>query len=100
MLDGRRQVLNRLTAGSVFGETALLSGGIRTASVEAEDEVVVRVSSRQMFDDNVDRNTPFGTVVVAQANRFRTQDAGPDDRAAKTNGKGAGRTLGSSISEV
>src|SRR3569623_2100577 len=86
VVNGRRQVLNRLTAGSVFGETALLSGGIRTASVEAEDEVVVRVISRQMFDDNVDRNTPFGTVVVAQANRFRTQDAGPDDRTAKSNG--------------
>jgi len=78
-VDGRRQILNRLTAGSVFGETALLSGGIRTASVQAEDEVVVRVISRQMFNDNVDRNTPFGTVVVAQANRFRTLDAGPGE---------------------
>ena len=36
-----------------------------------------------MFNDNVDRNTPFGTVVMAQANRFRTQDAGPGDGPAK-----------------
>ena len=67
----------------MFGETALLSGGIRTASVQAEDEVVVRVISRQMFNDNVDRNTPFGTVVMAQANRFRTLDAGPGDEPTK-----------------
>ena len=83
IVDGRWQVLNRLTAGAVFGETALLSGGIRTATVEAEDQVVVRVIGRQLFEDNVDRNTPFGTVVMAQADRFRKLDAGSDNRHGK-----------------
>src|SRR5262249_20604593 len=33
-VDGQRHVLRRLGAGSVFGETAVLGGGIRTATVE------------------------------------------------------------------
>jgi len=75
MVDGQRHVLRRLGAGSVFGETAVLSDGIRTATVEAEDEVVVKTVSRQLLEENVDRHTPFGALVMALADRFRELDS-------------------------
>ncbi len=82
IVNGQRVILHRLTAGSVFGETAILTDGVRTASVDAEDEVVVQVVSRQLFQDNVDMNTPFGSVVTAQADRFRELDAASRTGAA------------------
>jgi CRP-like cAMP-binding protein len=63
-----------LTAGSVFGETAVLAGGIRTATVEAEDEVVVKVVPRQLLEENLGLHTSFGLFVVALAERFRELD--------------------------
>lgn len=74
-VDGQRVVLRRLTGGAVFGETAVLSGGTRTATVEAEDEVVVKVVPQQLLEDNLGLNTGFGLFVLALANRFRELDA-------------------------
>jgi CRP-like cAMP-binding protein len=68
---GEKRMLRRLGPGSVFGETAVLSDGIRTATVEAEDEVVLKVVSRQLLEENVGLGTPFGAVVVALAERFK-----------------------------
>ena len=73
-VDGQRVVLRRLTEGSVFGETAVLSGGIRTATVEAEDEVLVKVVPRQLLEENLGLHTSFGLFVVALAERFRELD--------------------------
>jgi CRP-like cAMP-binding protein len=75
MVDSKRVVLRHLTAGSVFGETAVLSGGTRTATVEAEDEVLVKVVPRQLLEENLGLNTAFGLFVVALADRFRELDA-------------------------
>ena len=74
-VDSKRVLLRHLTAGSVFGETAVLSGGTRTATVEAEDEVLVKVVPRQLLEDNLGLNTAFGLFVVALADRFRELDA-------------------------
>ncbi|HEV3031895.1 MAG TPA: serine/threonine-protein kinase [Polyangia bacterium] len=71
---GGRLVLRHLDAGSVFGETAVLSGGVRTATVEAQDEVVVNVVSRQVLEQNLGLATPFGAFVTALADRFRELD--------------------------
>jgi eukaryotic-like serine/threonine-protein kinase len=73
-VDGQKVVLRRLTAGSVFGETAVLAGGIRTATVEAEDEVLVKVVPRQLLEENLGLHTSFGLFVVALAERFRELD--------------------------
>ena len=73
-VDGQRVVLRRLTAGSVFGETAVLAGGIRTATVEAEDEVLVKLVPRQLLEENLGLHTSFGLFVVALAERFRELD--------------------------
>ena len=74
-VDGERVVLRRLPPGSVFGEMAILSGGTRTATVEAEDEVVVSVVSRRLLEQNLGLGTPSGVFVVALAERFRELDA-------------------------
>jgi eukaryotic-like serine/threonine-protein kinase len=72
--NGKRIVLRKLSAGAVFGETAVLSGGVRTATVEAEDEVVVSIVSRDVLEQNVGLGTPFGAFVKALADRFRELD--------------------------
>src|SRR5262249_3912611 len=41
LVDGQRRVLREMGPGSVFGETAVISGEPRSATVEAIDEVVV-----------------------------------------------------------
>jgi len=73
-VDGERRVLRRLPAGSVFGETAVLSGKARTATVEAETEVVVNVVSRELLEQHLGLGTRFGAFVVALAERFRELD--------------------------
>jgi serine/threonine-protein kinase len=73
-MDSRRVVIRHLGPGAVFGETAVLSGGIRTATVEAEDEVVVKVVSRRLLEQNLGIDTPFGVFVGALADRFREVD--------------------------
>jgi hypothetical protein len=71
---GKRLVLRRLGPGAVFGETAVLSGGVRTATVEAEEDVVVSVVSREVLERNVGLGTPFGAFVKALADRFLELD--------------------------
>jgi serine/threonine-protein kinase len=63
--------LRRLSAGAVFGETAVLSGGIRTASVQAETEVRVSVVSRDLLLQNLGMDSACGAFVGALADRFR-----------------------------
>jgi serine/threonine protein kinase len=67
----RRHLLRRLGPGTVFGEAAIFSGGVRTATVEAEDEVLVRVVTRQTLEQQLGLGTPYGAFVVALADRFR-----------------------------
>jgi eukaryotic-like serine/threonine-protein kinase len=71
---GERKVLRTLTAGAVFGETAALAGGTRTATVEAVDDVTVRVVTRTLLEENLGLDTWFGAFVVALADRFREVD--------------------------
>jgi CRP-like cAMP-binding protein len=71
---GERKVLRHLEAGSVFGETAALAGGTRTATVAAVDEVIVRVVTRQLLEENLGLDSWFGSFVVALADRFREVD--------------------------
>jgi eukaryotic-like serine/threonine-protein kinase len=73
-VNGERKVLRHLQAGSVFGETAALAGGTRTATVAAVDKVVVRVVTRQLLEENLGLDSWFGAFVVALADRFREVD--------------------------
>jgi len=85
-VDGARRVLRRLPAGSVFGETAVLSGQGRTATVEAETEVVVNVVSRRLLEQNLGLGTRFGAFVVALAERFHELDGRMKDGGHGRNG--------------
>jgi serine/threonine-protein kinase len=71
---GARKVLRQLGTGSVFGETAALAGGPRTATVEAVEAVTVRVVTRQLLEENLGLDSWFGAFVVALADRFREVD--------------------------
>jgi serine/threonine-protein kinase len=69
--SGERITLRRMPAGAVFGETAVLSGGRRTASVEAETDVVLSVVSKEVLEQHLGLDTPFGVFIFALADRFR-----------------------------
>jgi serine/threonine-protein kinase len=70
-VDGERKVRRHLGPGSVFGEAAVFTGGVRTATVQAVDEVIVRVVTRELLEENLGLDTWFGAFVFALADRFR-----------------------------
>jgi eukaryotic-like serine/threonine-protein kinase len=71
LIEGRQETVGHLVAGDVFGETAALSTGIRTASVLAKDEVTVRIVTRDSLERELSRNPLLGAFVRALATRFR-----------------------------
>lgn len=82
-VDGQKVVLRQLGPNSVFGETAVLSGGVRTATVETVDEVLVKVVPRQLLEENLGLHTSFGLFVVALADRFKELDQRLGESATK-----------------
>jgi serine/threonine-protein kinase len=70
----RRRVIRRLRPGDVFGETALLAGTRRTATVEAADEVLVRVVTWESLRSQLGVGTDLGRFVMALADRFCQMD--------------------------
>lgn len=76
---GARVVLRRLGSGDVFGETAVLTGEPRSASVVAVERVSVKVVTRDALERELGRKSWAGAFVKALAQRFR--DA--DERLAK-----------------
>jgi eukaryotic-like serine/threonine-protein kinase len=73
-IGGVEKVLREMHVGTVFGETAALAGGLRTATVTAVDEVTVRIVSKKILDEYLGPNTWISTLVVALAQRFRAAD--------------------------
>jgi serine/threonine protein kinase len=61
--------------GAVFGETGVLSGDVRTATVEATTEVMVKIVTRELFHGQLGSDTWLGKFVMALADRFRELDA-------------------------
>ncbi len=59
-----------LRPGEIFGETALLVGGPRTASVVALTEVVTRVITRETLEAELGRDRWMGALVRGLARRF------------------------------
>jgi eukaryotic-like serine/threonine-protein kinase len=68
---GQRTSVRVLTEGEVFGETATLSTGVRTATVIALEEVVLRVVTRESLDNELSRNPWVGALVRALGARYR-----------------------------
>jgi serine/threonine protein kinase len=75
MIDGEKRELRTLESGAVFGETGVLSGDERTATVEAITEVTLKVVTREVFHGRLGSDTWLGKFVMALADRFRELDA-------------------------
>jgi serine/threonine-protein kinase len=74
-IDGEKRALRTLEPGAVFGETGVLSGDVRTATVEAITEVTLKVVTREVFHGRLGSDTWLGKFVMALADRFRELDA-------------------------
>jgi CRP-like cAMP-binding protein len=71
--SGKRSV--RLEAGAWFGEMALLDGAPRTATVEAQDEVLVMVLGRAAFQKAVTADPKMAMVLLRTlAERLRASE--------------------------
>jgi CRP-like cAMP-binding protein len=74
-MDGAHESLRLMHAGEVIGETALLSGRRRTASVVALSDVTVRVVTRDSLERELERNDWMRALFHGLAERFRELDA-------------------------
>jgi serine/threonine-protein kinase len=72
MVGQEKETLSTMTAGSVFGEMALLLDEPRAASVEAVTTTSVLVLDKATFDAGVGMDGWTGALVRALAERFRT----------------------------
>jgi eukaryotic-like serine/threonine-protein kinase len=74
VVDGSPRVLRQLAPGDAFGETAILTGEVRTASVVAVTNVIVKVVTADAFEREFSRRSWAGVFVRALAARFRELD--------------------------
>jgi eukaryotic-like serine/threonine-protein kinase len=70
-----RIVLREMGPGDAFGEMALLSDTVRTATVEALESLSVHVVDRESLNQGLGLDSWSGAVVRALADRFRDIDA-------------------------
>ena len=68
------RILRHLGPGEVFGETAIFASAPRTATVEALDEVTVRVVTRDTLTAGLGLNSWLGVFIKALADRFADVD--------------------------
>jgi serine/threonine-protein kinase len=73
-VDGDDIDLRELGPGEVFGETAILSGARRSASVQALETMVLQVVSPEALEEGVGLHTGLGRFVRTLAERFREVD--------------------------
>jgi serine/threonine-protein kinase len=71
LIDGQRTLVRRLLAGDVFGEMAVFSGGVRTATVVAVDEVTVKLITGASLHRELDRNPWVAAFVRSLARMLR-----------------------------
>jgi CRP-like cAMP-binding protein len=70
-IDGQRALIRRLEPGDVFGEMAVFSGGTRTATVAAVDEVTVKLITGASLNRELDRNPWVAAFVRSLARMLR-----------------------------
>lgn len=71
VLDGERTLVRRLEPGDVFGEMAVFSGGVRTATVVAAGEVTVKLITGESLNRELDRNPWVAAFVRSLARMLR-----------------------------
>jgi eukaryotic-like serine/threonine-protein kinase len=75
LIQGRRQLVRRLAAGDVFGEAAVFTGGVRTASIVAVGDVTLKVITGDSLNRELDQNPTLAAFVRSLAALFRETDA-------------------------
>jgi len=73
-IEGREVLLRRLSKGDVFGEMAVFTGGTRTATVRAVDEVTVKLITGASLTLELDRNPWVAAFVRSLARRVRANE--------------------------
>jgi CRP-like cAMP-binding protein len=73
--DDKPVVLREMGRNDVFGETAVLTDEVRSASVEAVNDVTVAVVTRQHLKEEMGLASNLGLFVTSLAARFREKDA-------------------------
>jgi len=72
LVHGQRRVLRTMGPGEVFGETAILSEGPRTATVIAREDSLVQVVDRKTVEQELGALKPWmGALLSGLADRFR-----------------------------
>jgi serine/threonine-protein kinase len=74
-IDGARVALREMGPGDVFGETAILTDTVRTASVVALEPTTVKVVTRDALEKELASHGWLDALVRAVAVRFREADA-------------------------
>jgi serine/threonine-protein kinase len=74
-IQGEQQLLRTLGPGAVFGEISVFASGLRTATIVAVDEVVVKIIDGDSLNRELDRNPLLGAFVRSLAMIFRETDA-------------------------
>jgi EAL domain-containing protein (putative c-di-GMP-specific phosphodiesterase class I) len=84
--DGQRVALVRLGAGEVFGETALLGPGQRSATATTTEDTEVYTISPQILQGRIMQIDPLvGLLMSLLVNRYRRwRYVSPEDAAVKT----------------
>jgi serine/threonine protein kinase len=70
-IDGQRVLVRRLEPGDVFGEMAVFSGGTRTATVIAVDDVTLKIITGVSLNRELDRNPWVAAFVRSLARMLR-----------------------------
>jgi serine/threonine protein kinase len=81
-IRNERVLLRRLGPGDVFGETAVLTRGVRTASVVATDDVTLKVITGESLNRELDQNPWLGAFTRSLAALFRETDQRLSDPGA------------------
>ncbi|CAN2041170.1 eukaryotic-like serine/threonine-protein kinase [Candidatus Magnetomoraceae bacterium gMMP-15] len=74
IIEGKKVPLREMGAGTMFGETAIFSSQVRTASVMALESTKLIVISRESLDQALNRTPWLDHFVKDLANRFREVD--------------------------
>jgi len=69
-IDGQRLVLNVLSAGSMFGELALVDGHTRSASATAKGDVLLTLMTQEQVNQRIQSADPILRMLLLVAIRY------------------------------
>jgi serine/threonine-protein kinase len=82
-VGGERELIRTLGPGDVFGEISVFAPGRRTATIEALDDVKVKLIDGESLKRELDQNPMLGAFVRSLALIFRETDAKLAERPSR-----------------